>query len=269
MAEVEQLTQPCVVLATAPSLEYGPSAELFIKWAENSRNTVIFTARPLPGSRGEAVLKNETGGPLNFTVKRRVALEGEELALFRQKEKERRLAEAEEARRRQAEELERQARAQEEEVDETDVPVPPPIHNPFTRSYDWLAGWDPSPHAHPLFPYTERRYRWDEYGRLVDPDHLSALATAEPMSIDREGAAASEGHNANSASAPNPHSNVVQTPTKTIVMEVTLNPACTVKYIDFEGRSDGRSIKTILDHVSPRKIVRYTSMMGFSLHPLY
>jgi len=30
---------------------------------------------------------------------------------------------------------------------------------------------------------------------------------------------------------------------------------CTIKYIDFEGRSDGRSIKTILAHVAPRKMV--------------
>jgi cleavage and polyadenylation specificity factor subunit 2 len=31
---------------------------------------------------------------------------------------------------------------------------------------------------------------------------------------------------------------------------------CGLQYIDFEGRSDGRSIKNILAHVAPLKLVR-------------
>ena len=33
--------------------------------------------------------------------------------------------------------------------------------------------------------------------------------------------------------------------------------ACKIEYIDFEGRSDGRSIKKILSHVQPRKLVNF------------
>lgn len=35
---------------------------------------------------------------------------------------------------------------------------------------------------------------------------------------------------------------------------------CKIKLIDFEGRSDARSIKTILAHVAPRKMVRIHSL---------
>ena len=32
--------------------------------------------------------------------------------------------------------------------------------------------------------------------------------------------------------------------------------SCQIVYVDFEGRSDGKSIKNILSKVAPRKIVR-------------
>jgi hypothetical protein len=37
---------------------------------------------------------------------------------------------------------------------------------------------------------------------------------------------------------------------------------CLLIYMDFEGRSDGRSIKSILSHVAPLKLVR---MLLYSL----
>lgn len=42
---------------------------------------------------------------------------------------------------------------------------------------------------------------------------------------------------------------------KTISKTLHLNVRCKIEYIDFEGRSDGRSIKTIIGHVMPRKII--------------
>jgi hypothetical protein len=35
-----------------------------------------------------------------------------------------------------------------------------------------------------------------------------------------------------------------------------VNVQATIKSIDFSGRSDSRSIKTILNHISPRKMVK-------------
>ena len=45
------------------------------------------------------------------------------------------------------------------------------------------------------------------------------------------------------------------TPSKYIRVNVEIDVACDVKYIDFEGLSDGKSIKMILQRVSPKKLV--------------
>jgi len=44
-------------------------------------------------------------------------------------------------------------------------------------------------------------------------------------------------------------------PTKTIFKQTNIKMGATIKYIDLEGRSDGRSIKKILSHVNPRKLI--------------
>jgi cleavage and polyadenylation specificity factor subunit 2 len=35
-----------------------------------------------------------------------------------------------------------------------------------------------------------------------------------------------------------------------------LSVLCDIHFIDFEGRSDGQSIKNIIAHVAPRRLVR-------------
>jgi hypothetical protein len=44
-------------------------------------------------------------------------------------------------------------------------------------------------------------------------------------------------------------------PTKCVFKMIDLEVNCEIKYIDFEGRSDGRSVKKIIAHVNPRKLV--------------
>ncbi|XP_022891929.1 cleavage and polyadenylation specificity factor subunit 2 [Olea europaea var. sylvestris] len=45
------------------------------------------------------------------------------------------------------------------------------------------------------------------------------------------------------------------TPSKVVSSEQTVYVKCSLLYMDFEGRSDGRSVKSILAHVSPLKLV--------------
>lgn len=45
---------------------------------------------------------------------------------------------------------------------------------------------------------------------------------------------------------------------------VQVQVRCSLVYMDFEGRSDGRSIKNILSHVAPLKLV-WISLVLFSL----
>jgi len=44
-------------------------------------------------------------------------------------------------------------------------------------------------------------------------------------------------------------------PRKAVWQNMTVDIKCAIKYIDFEGRSDGKSIRTILSHVAPRKLI--------------
>ena len=44
-------------------------------------------------------------------------------------------------------------------------------------------------------------------------------------------------------------------PTKCVSREVTLEVKCSVNFIDFEGRSDGESIKKLITQVKPRQLV--------------
>jgi cleavage and polyadenylation specificity factor subunit 2 len=49
---------------------------------------------------------------------------------------------------------------------------------------------------------------------------------------------------------------LIEKPSKVVETDITVQVKCGLQYIDFEGRSDGRSIKNILAHVAPLKLVR-------------
>lgn len=47
----------------------------------------------------------------------------------------------------------------------------------------------------------------------------------------------------------------LERPCKTVRESLTIDVRMRHSFIDFEGRSDGKSIKTILSHVKPRKLI--------------
>jgi len=96
-----------------------------------------------------------------------------------------------------------------------------------------------------MFPYSEKRNIYDDYGEgLVasdfQPDEGKKNAQSDDINGEQEDAMDVE---------------TETKPTKCIQTPTTIQVNCTLKYIDFEGRSDGRSIKTILQHVAPRKLI--------------
>lgn len=48
-----------------------------------------------------------------------------------------------------------------------------------------------------------------------------------------------------------------EAPTKYIVNEKDVEIHCKLRYVDLEGLSDGKSIKTILPQIAPRKLVSH------------
>eukprot|EP00854_Cymbomonas_tetramitiformis_P012666 gene12666-14974_t len=48
---------------------------------------------------------------------------------------------------------------------------------------------------------------------------------------------------------------VKEAPTKIVELKAHVVVRCAVLYVEYEGRSDGRSVKTLLSHISPRQLV--------------
>ena len=57
-----------------------------------------------------------------------------------------------------------------------------------------------------------------------------------------------------------------ESPTKYTSSDETLHIKCLLRYVDLEGLSDGRSMKTILPQIAPRKLVS-TGHFFDSIHP--
>lgn len=55
----------------------------------------------------------------------------------------------------------------------------------------------------------------------------------------------------------------LEPPSKFVTSEVEVQMACRLLFVDMEGLSDGRAIKTIIPQISPRKMVKI-SFLDFS-----
>lgn len=98
--------------------------------------------------------------------------------------------------------------------------------------------------SYPMFPLKEEKVKWDEYGEIIKPeDYMVNEAVAnEEEKMEVEGTATTEKEE-------------TEIPTKCICMIETLDILANVLYIDFEGRSDGESIRKILTQVKPRQLI--------------
>jgi len=143
------------------------------------------------------------------------------------------------------------------------------------------------PQLYPLFPYTESRPKAviDLWGEGLSADELRAITGASAsgggsgskhgngvgggssgygvrmLGSDGRGrsdAIKSENDDVGMNDVPMNGEKEETAPYKTIDETVTLPLACSVQYIDFEGRSDGRSIKTVIKDVLPRKLIILT-----------
>jgi cleavage and polyadenylation specificity factor subunit 2 len=162
------------------------------------------------------------------------------------------------------------------------------IRASFVGGHDWivdrnarqiLARSSLFPSA-PMFPYSFKRSRFDVWGEVVDADALRAKAAAATSAASASAASAvgaagsavgapgTAGAGAASAAAGGDaggaeadagaaagEADADARPTKCIVETINFAINCQIRYVDFEGRSDGRSMKQILNHVAPRKVV--------------
>jgi len=286
--QLDSFSSPKVVLSTMPDMESGFSRDIFLEDVENEKNLIIFTDRSAspPGSLAFRLLeevskesrRENSDYHLSLIIKRRVPLEGAELEEYRRKKEEQHQQKLEQERKQKEAEAIRIAAMNAEASDEDDEDeddMDQAERNSFQDSYDMTsAQFTDKRFKYPLFPFSEKRTFFDDYGENItfndfsfemgsdsskEADNSSNLERRDLLVRREDLRKNSNAHNIGINEIESPmetdESNALEVPTKFEQTTRMVNVRCDVKYVDFEGRSDGRSIKTIIQHVSPRKMI--------------
>ncbi|KAI5055518.1 hypothetical protein GOP47_0029039 [Adiantum capillus-veneris] len=256
-------TKPKVVFASMASLEAGFARELFVEWASEPKNLILFTDRGQFGTLARMLQAEPSPKFVKVTLSKKVLLTGDELKAY------------EEEQSRLSKEAQQNAmKLQEEESKAAQVPgapglsadvimteagtsqLPSEVTAPVGRTMSqhrnvFTDGFTPTPAGvAPMFPFHANSHEWDEYGELIYPKDF---VKKEEDTMDISMANISGGDPKTDTEAEEMLLN--DKPSKVISDEVNVQIRCALQYMDFEGRSDGRSIKTILAHVVPLKLV--------------
>ncbi|KAF1333779.1 Cleavage and polyadenylation specificity factor subunit, partial [Globisporangium splendens] len=283
LEELDNLPSPKVVLTTSSSLECGFAKDLFIRWAPDQRNSIIFTCTSAPNSFATRVIQlgNDRSGDRTLTcmVTQKVFLEGAELALHEAKERKRLRIEAEH----KAKEMEEAAmedmmmgiedyesESEEEESvkegskgkwfwvcrgltgarlidNDCGIAISAQLRGTFKVGLGQFAAV-----RYPMFFATEPKIEWDEYGEVIVPDDFkdaTLLANRQArrnLIEDADGDAEMENQEEEQADT---------RPTKTVTSEMTIHIAARITHVDFDGVADGRAIRNCLSNVKPRKLI--------------
>ena len=148
-------------------------------------------------------------------------------------------------------------------------------HHPFDvyiRDIPRSSGFFKHAQAYRMFPVVEPRVRVDDYGEIIDP--RAYMREEEQNAIEFSALQKGDGDGANKEvdvdMDVSKEDTVLESeqyhggqglrledavPSKYVEYTMDLKVCCKVVFIDFEGRSDGKSIKNILAQVAPRKLV--------------
>lgn len=246
---------PKVVLASMASLEAGFAREIFVEWANDPRNLVLFTET---GQFGTLARMLQSAPPPKFvkvTMSKRVPLAGEELIAYE-----------EEQNRLKREEALRASLVKEEETKAShgsdDNSSEPMIidtktthdvigsHGPAYKDILIDGFVPPSSSVAPMFPYYDNTSEWDDFGEIINPDDY----VIKDEDMDR--GAMHNGGDVDGRLDEATASLMLDTrPSKVMSNELIVTVSCSLVKMDYEGRSDGRSIKSMIAHVSPLKLV--------------
>lgn len=295
--ELSQVPGPRVVLASLGSLDTGFARDLFVQYAGDPRNRVIFPSRSSSDSLAHKIMTASIPYSLPMTIERRVPLVGDELEQWKEKKR----AEIEAAK--TAMIFEQRAASAEHllvdddadsaqndagdglgdgeskggaadaagerddgdaEVNEDDDDLDNLAYSVDTRSFFEEGIHDliitPDIESRAMFPCPPSPPDIDDYGEWVDFEELvfsgepSDLQTgASSLSTNELNASMHLGDQEQAATEVDEFGG--EKPTKCIVEERVVQVACRIRYIEFEGRSDARSLQNIIHGISPRKLI--------------
>ncbi|PSR93452.1 Cleavage and polyadenylation specificity factor subunit like [Actinidia chinensis var. chinensis] len=247
---------PKIVLASMASLEAGFSHDIFVEWAPDTKNLMLFTERGQFGTLARMLQADPPPKAVKVTMSKRVPLVGDELATY----------EEEQNRIKKEEALKASIIKEEETSHGSDPTVADPMvadasnvhassdvsvqHSGTFRDI-FIDGFvPPSSSFAPMFPFYENNPEWDDFGEIINPDDY--VIKEEDMYQGSLHVGGDLNGKLDEASA----SLILDmAPSKVVSNELTVQVKCSLVYMDFEGRSDGRSLKSILAHVAPLKLV--------------
>eukprot|EP00249_Psilotum_nudum_P015759 c25506_g1_i1 orf=216-2441(+) len=260
--ELDELPEgPKVVFASTASLEAGFARELFVEWACDSKNLVLFTERGQFGTLARMLQSESPPKVVKLTTSKKIPLSGEELKSY------------EEDQNRLKREAARKAAKPAEEGNQASPAAGAGGDVAGTNANDSGGGQPLGEGGHaavlwnvfmdgfksagtgiaPMFPFQEYSNEWDEYGEIINADEF---VMREEETIDLGTSHTTTTRDGESRMDSEAEDMLLdEKPCKVVSDTISVEIKCGLQYMDFEGRSDGRSIKTILAHVVPLKLV--------------
>ncbi|ESO00058.1 hypothetical protein HELRODRAFT_113444 [Helobdella robusta] len=246
LQELAKIPEPKVVLASPCDLEYGFTRDLFVQWCGNPNNCIILTNRSTPGSLARTLYENPNPKTISLEIKRKVKLEGRELDEM----KENKSLNDDDDYTYDDVKLEELDASYDSDSGEEEERVETLWHkNKFDLHvrHEKILNIRHFKKAQYVYPFREEKMKFDAYGTFVDPK-LFAFA---------------DGQNAmNNAKVLKGRKNTeikgclyTADVHKCIRSTETLEIQSKIVFIDFEGRSDGESIKSIISKVKPRQLI--------------
>ncbi|XP_071929499.1 cleavage and polyadenylation specificity factor subunit 2-like isoform X3 [Coffea arabica] len=249
---------PKVVLASMGSLEAGFSHDIFVEWVSDTKNLILFSERGQFGTLARMLQADPPPKAVKVTMSKRVPLVGEELAAYEEEQNRIKKEEALKASLIKEEESKASLR--------TELPVNDQMvldaNNTHSSSNAigqrseafrdvLIDGFlPPSTSVAPMFPFYDCSSEWDDFGEVINPDdYVTKDVNIDQMLMPVDGELAGKLDEGSVSLI------LDTTPSKVVSTELTVQVKCSLIYMDFEGRSDGRSIKSILAHVAPLKLV--------------
>ncbi|XP_075145543.1 cleavage and polyadenylation specificity factor subunit 2 [Haematobia irritans] len=251
LAELALLPGPKVVLASEQDMESGFARELFVQWAGNPNNSIIFTSRTSQGTLAMDLVDNHTPGrKIELDIRRRVELEGAEL---------------EEYLRIQGEKVNRlivKQDVEEESSSDSDDDIEMSI---ITGKHDIVIRPEGKQHTgffksnkrhHVMFPFHEEKIKCDEYGEIINLEDYRIADMAYEFSMEE-----ANKENVKKEEIKGEKTKIdedvqlLEKPTKCISQRKTIEINAQIQRIDFEGRSDGESMLKILSQLRPRRVI--------------
>ncbi|KAL0601703.1 Cleavage and polyadenylation specificity factor subunit 2 [Plecturocebus cupreus] len=182
-------------------------------------------------------------------LRKRVKLEGKELEEYLEKEKLKKEA---------AKKLEQSKEADIDSSDESDIEEDIDQPSAHKTKHDLMMKGEGSrkgsffkqaKKSYPMFPAPEERIKWDEYGEIIKPEDF---LVPELQATEEEKSKLESGLTNGDEPMDQDLSDV---PTKCISTTESIEIKARVTYIDYEGRSDGDSIKKIINQMKPRQLI--------------